>query len=187
MNEHEFTKGNNYLCPDDHLWHSRDDQSSEDEVNEFLGALIRLIKPEFVVETGCYLGDGTLAIARALKWNGRGTLISCDIDPTMVTSVIQRIKDESLEAIAQVVLCEGKELIKDCGARIDFAFIDSSPEGKIRGEEIKELLKHLRPGKLFALHDTAPQHPQIRAVANSIDLPKIYFNTPRGFNLFQNK
>jgi len=139
-----------------------------------------------VIETGCYLGDGTLAIARALRRNGRGTLISCDIDPTMVTSVIERVKNEGLEKIAQVVLCEGSELIKECGARIDFAFIDSSPEGKIRGEEIKELLKHLRPGKLFALHDTAPQHSQIRAVAESIKLPKIYFNTPRGLNLFQN-
>ena len=60
-NENNFTKGVNPLLGDkDKMWSARDVQSSEDEVNEFIGALMRLIKPGLVVETGCYLGDGTL-------------------------------------------------------------------------------------------------------------------------------
>jgi len=145
-----------------------------------------MIKPKNVVETGCYLGDGTIAIAKALKANGFGRIITCDTDPERVEFVRRRIKDEELDLFASVTCHTGKETIEAVGALIDFAFIDSSSEGSVRGDEVKELLKHLLPMKLFALHDTAPQHPQIRLVAESIKLPKIYFNTPRGLNLFQN-
>lgn len=184
MNEHDLTQGRNPLCPNDELWTTRDEQSSEDEVNEFLYALIRLIKPQFVVETGSYLGDGTIQIAKALKKNGRGRIMTCETIMDRCVAVQARIDQEGLGEIAQVVNTTGLELIKQCGSLIDFAFIDSSPEGKVRGAEIQELLKYLRPLKMFALHDTAPQHGQINAVAEAIKLPKVYFNTPRGLTLF---
>lgn len=184
MNEHELTRGVNPLCQNDELWSSRDEQGSEDEIAEFLYGLIRLIKPQFIVETGCYLGDGTIAMAKALKKNGVGTIITCDIDQKRVEYVDKRIQEEGLEQIAQVVLRDGLSLIQTCRSVIDFAFIDSSPEGKVRGAEIQELIKYLRPLKMFALHDTAPQHGQINAVANEIKLPKVYFNCPRGLTLF---
>jgi predicted O-methyltransferase YrrM len=183
--ENEFTRGINPLCPNDELWTARDEQGSEVEVSEFLYGLIRLIKPKFVVETGCYLGDATLAIARALKANGVGRLISCDTEKERVDEVNEKLTKEGLcPDIAAVVQCEGAALIKQIGAQIDFAFIDSSPEGKVRGEEIATLIPLLRPLKMFALHDTAPQHPQINAVANQVGLPKIYLNCPRGLTLF---
>lgn len=189
--ENEFTKGANPLCPDDHLWSTRDEQSSEDEVNGFLYSLIRLIKPKFVVETGCYLGDGTLEIARALKDNGRGRLISCDTVQERVDAANKRIADEGLDKgevpVAIVLRCKGIDLINQVGALIDFAFIDSSPAVKDRAEEIKALRGYLLPLKMFALHDTASQHEGIAELARSIDLPNVYFNTPRGLNLFTQK
>ena len=197
-NEHDFSNGVNPLCPNDELWTTRDEQSSEDEVNDFLYALIRLIKPKFVVETGAYLGDGTIKIAQALKENGAGRIISCETEKDRADYVNKRLIEAGLqdtsegkEPVAVVLHCTGLNLIKQCGAQIDFAFIDSSPEGKVRGEEIKELLKTLRPLKMFALHDTAPQHPQINgvsiSVANLVGLSHVYFNTPRGLTLFAKK
>ena len=183
--ESEFTQGVNPLCQNDELWTARDEQSSEDEVNDFLYALVRLIKPQFIVETGCYLGDGTIAMAKALQKNGVGGMITCDVIEERVNAVKTRILREGLEKVADVILMTGEELIRQVGSQIDFAFIDSSPLGKVRGAEIKELLKHLRPGKMFALHDTAPQHEQINAVADAIKLAKVYLNTPRGLTLFQ--
>ena len=183
--ENEYTGAINPLCPETELWTTRDEQSSEDETNEFLGALIRLIKPKFIVETGCYLGDGTLAMARALKWNGVGRILTCDTIQERVDEVNAKLQAEGLYPdIAAAIKCEGINLIKQCGAVIDFAFIDSSPDGKVRGAEIQELIKYLKPLKMFALHDTAPQHQTINAVANSVGLPKVYFNTPRGLTLF---
>jgi predicted O-methyltransferase YrrM len=197
-NEHDFSRGVNPLCPNDELWATRDEQSSEDEVNDFLYALIRLVKPQFVVETGCYLGDGTVKIAQALKENGRGRILTCDTEKERVDMVNNRLIElgyqdisEGKEPIAVALCCTGLNLIKQCGSMIDFAFIDSSPEGKIRGEEITELLKTLRPMKMFALHDTAPQHPQINGVSNSVanlvGLSHVFFNTPRGLTLFAKK
>jgi len=181
----------NPLCPDDGKWSARDEQSSEDEVNEFLGALVRLIKPKFVVETGCYLGDGTLAIANALRANGFGTILTCDIDPTRVAAVDRRIQEQGLENYATVILRNGKELIEACGSQIDFAFIDSSPLGQDRADEINALLPFLSRVQMFALHDTAPQHEQITAVAGYFasrpELSSVYFNTPRGLSLFMKK
>jgi predicted O-methyltransferase YrrM len=188
-NENNFTKGVNPLLGDkDKMWSARDVQSSEDEVNEFIGALMRLIKPGLVVETGCYLGDGTLEIARALKQNGNGRVISCDTIQERVDEVNKRLMDEGLfPEIGSVICCEGVNLIKSIGgSQIDFAFIDSGPGGKVRLEEINMLLETgLRQLKMFALHDTAPQHEQINAAAKTIQLPNVYFNTPRGLSLFQ--
>lgn len=185
MNEHLLTKGRNpYLGERDELWTSRDEQSCEDEMQDFIYGLIRLIKPQFVVETGAYLGDGTIAIGKALKQNGIGTIITCETEPDRVAYVDKRIKEEGLENIAQVVLRTGEELIEACGTAIDFAFIDSSPSGKVRGAEIKKLIPLLRSKCMFMLHDTAPQHEQINQVAREVGLPKVYFNTPRGLTLF---
>lgn len=43
--------------------------------------LVRILKPDVVVETGTDKGLGTLLIAHALKKNGKGKVYSLDIDP----------------------------------------------------------------------------------------------------------
>lgn len=190
QNSHEpkseslFTRGvNPFLGKKDKEWSTRDEQSAEDEVSEFLYGLIRLIKPSVVIETGCYEGDTTEAMAIALKDNNFGKLYACDIDSYRVKKVRDRISTLGLPA--QILCMTGRELILQMGSVPDFAFIDSSPDGKIRGEEINTLLPFLRPLSMFALHDTAPQHPTIASVAGMINLPKVYLNTPRGLTLFQ--
>jgi predicted O-methyltransferase YrrM len=185
MNEHELTNGRNpFLGDKDELWTARDEQSSEDEVAEFLFGLIRLIKPGFIIETGAYLGDATIAMAKALKKNDYGKIVACEILEERVKFVENRIKEEGLTEIAQVLQMEGLELAKQCKSMVEFAFIDSSPDGAVRGAEIMELLPALKSKTLIALHDTAPQHPTISKMANSLPLAKIYLNTPRGLTLF---
>ncbi len=44
-------------------------------------ALIRILSPEVVVETGTDKGLGTLIMARALQKNGKGKIITIDLDP----------------------------------------------------------------------------------------------------------
>jgi predicted O-methyltransferase YrrM len=187
-NEHEFTGGRNPLLGDkDELWSADSVDGSETEVNEFLYSLVRMIKPEFVVETGCYLGDGTVAIARAIRDNEIGRMLTCDIDKEKVNSVNLRLRSEGLIDFAEAVHMRGVDLIKQCnGMRIDFAFIDSGGEKGTREEEINELIPIIRPLTMFALHDTAPQHVGMRKVAESVKCPSVYFNTPRGLTLFQN-
>lgn len=186
MNENELTKGRNPLCQNDYLWSARDEQSSEDEVSEFLYGIVRLLKPLCIVETGCYLGDATIAIAKALKQNKYGKLYSCDIDMGLVIKVNDRLKDEGLIDYAEVRTESGNELIKRI-KDIDFAFIDSGGEKGVREQEVNELIPLLKSFKMFAMHDTAPHKKHISAVAENVNLPKVYFNTPRGLTLFMKK
>jgi len=183
--ESEFTQGANPLCPNDSYWSAVDEQGTEKEVSEFMYSLIRLIKPTFAVETGCYKGDATIAIAKAMEHNGLGQVFTCDIEPAMVELVNNRLKKLGLEKQGQAYECAGIDLIKKCGLAIDFAFIDSSPYGKEREAEIGVLIPLLKKYNMFLLHDTAPQHPQISQIPDTIHMPKVYFNTPRGLTLFQ--
>lgn len=41
-------------CPHPEYWHSPDSEATEVEVSEFIGSLVRLIQPEFVLEIGSY-------------------------------------------------------------------------------------------------------------------------------------
>ncbi len=186
QNEHNLTKGNNpLLLGKDSLWQARDEQGAEKETSEFIYGLIRLIKPAVVVETGSYLGDTTIAIAKALKENNHGHLYSCDIDGSYVKEVNEWLKREGLQDCAQVILIRGEELISQLGSQIEFAFIDSGGEKGVREGEIKALIPFMKPLQMFALHDTAPQHVGMNAVADAVKLPKVYFNCPRGLTLFQ--
>jgi len=185
--EDEFTKGRNKICPYDYLWHARDEQSSEKEVGEFMFGLIKLIKPAIVIETGCYNGDTTLEIGRALRENKFGKLISCDINQELVDLVNTRLRVLGLTDTARAVCMTGVELVKTFKDEIDFAFIDSGGGKGVREEEINELLKYIKPLKMFAMHDTAPHKGHISQVADGVDLPKVYFNCPRGLTLFMKK
>jgi len=179
--ESNFTKGRNPLCKNDYLWESRDEQSAEQEVSDFVYSLVRLIKPKFVLETGCYLGDTTYAIALALKDNKYGELRACDTFQGRVDIVNKRLKDNGLPG--KVLKIKGVDLIKQYKDRVDFAFIDSGDENE-REEEIGYLIPLLKRLNMFLMHDTAPQHSGYNMVADMVDLPKIYFNTPRGLTLF---
>ncbi len=177
MQESEFTKGNNPLLGDkDKLWSANSVDGAEKEVGEFIYGLIRLIKPKVVVETGCYMGDTTVMLEKAIKDNDYGELYVCDINDKCIEETKKRVN-------CSVEKKTGIELIRELGDRIEFAFIDSGYNS--REEEIAELIKHLDKGQMFVLHDTAPQHSRIRAMSERIGLRRVYFNTPRGLTLYE--
>ena len=48
------------------VWRSDDEMSAEEETRDFLYGLVRLIKPNYVLETGTYLGRTATAMAAAM-------------------------------------------------------------------------------------------------------------------------
>jgi predicted O-methyltransferase YrrM len=50
------------------------------EVLDFLYTLVRLTKPERVLETGTWLGRSATAIASALRANGIGYLVTIELN-----------------------------------------------------------------------------------------------------------
>lgn len=175
--ERDFTPAS-ALCPRVDLWRATDSLASEMEVSDFMYALIRLLKPGIVVETGCYTGVTTLRMARALKTNRHGRMATCDIKENLVAEMNQAARRRTLPL--EAFCMSGVELIGRFD-RIDLAFIDS---GGNREAEVGRAVRRMNRFGVVALHDTAPHHPESRIQA-SLDLPYLYMNTPRGLTLFQ--
>lgn len=177
--ESTFTKPN-ALCRRVHLWSAPDSMSSECEVTEFLYALVRLLKPTVVLETGCFLGVTSVAIGNALKSNRHGRLVTCDADGEMVAHVRQLARSSRLPI---QVLHAGSETVIRQIRTVDLAFIDS---GYDRAAEVTALVPRMARFGVIALHDTAPHQWDIsNEYFESLGLQCLYMNTPRGLTLFQ--
>ena len=84
MSVSAITEGANVREGEFHAW---DDMGVEAEVAEFLYALVRVLKPRVVVESGTGRGYASLALAAALAENGEGVLHT--LEP------IRRFQDEA--------------------------------------------------------------------------------------------
>lgn len=135
---------------DEHGWTVEDDASSEVELRVLLTALMYMLKPKIVVETGCFLGRATVALAIGLGRNDPpGQLVTCDVDADMVEATRERLERE-LGSVrhgdVEVLNCRGDKVPELPEA--DFIFCDS--DYRCRAREI-ELAK---PGAIVLVHDT---------------------------------
>ena len=67
-----FEKGKIKATNNKGTWTKKEDWSTEDEVYEFLYGIVRAVKPKKCLESGTFKGDGSIAIALALKENDNG-------------------------------------------------------------------------------------------------------------------
>jgi predicted O-methyltransferase YrrM len=175
-------------CPHPEYWHSPDSEATEVEVSEFIGSLVRMIQPDFVLETGTYMGHTTLEIARALYMNGHGRGISLEADGNLAAEAQRRLQNfMGSNNTVQVLNMNSMEY--NPIENIDFAFFDSWQEGRILEFEKFYNAGWLKKGAIVAFHDTAPHH-QVRKsiVEGGHDYFTIIdFHTPRGLVLGQVK
>jgi predicted O-methyltransferase YrrM len=156
--------------------------SSECEVTDFLYALVKLLKPRIVLETGCFLGATSVAIGRALESNRYGRLVTCDVDPGLVDHVTELAS--RLRLPIDVFHNDSIKLMRRLQA-IDLAFVDS---GQDRAPEVTALIPKMTRFGIIALHDTAPHQRQAEhEYFESKGLKYMYMNTPRGLTLFQRR
>src|SRR5271169_5705555 len=91
LSEALFTpSGTNPDCPNTNWWTAADVDSTEAEVSELVAAFVRAIQPELVLETGCWHGFTTAAIAQALARNGHGRLVSVELHEEVAAIARQR-------------------------------------------------------------------------------------------------
>jgi predicted O-methyltransferase YrrM len=177
--ESAFTQPTSF-CSRVELWSAPDAMSSECEVTDFIYALVRLLKPEVVLETGCFLGVTSVAIGRALATNGFGRLVTCDLEADFVAGL--RTKASSLHLPIECIHAESTEVIAGLTS-VDIAFVDS---GYDRAAEVTALIPKMSRFGIIALHDTAPHQWQVEdEYFESQGLRCLYMNTPRGLSLFQ--
>lgn len=173
-------------CPNPGRWRCYDGEATEVEVLELLYALVLALKPNVILETGCYRGFGTEQLAWACSDNGFGHVWSCDLDEQRVTETRQRLAPFASYATVQQMT--GVELIRSLPV-IDFAFLDSGMT--VRVQEAEALLPRLSPGGLVVVHDTSVLHAELHngprigldELARKYDLRLIHCNTPRGVSL----
>lgn len=135
-------------------WAYRGDMSTEDEVLQLIASLIRVSKPEVVVETGTYHGHGTQMIAHALDMNEKGHLWTVEQDevffPYREHPRVTYVQADSLEW-AEHPMAGQDRWGED--ALIDFAFVDCG-EPEHRTQVFSALLPHMNDDGLIVVHDT---------------------------------
>jgi hypothetical protein len=173
--ELNFTKPS-FACQHPEWWTAPDATSTECEVLFFLYALVVVLQPEFIVETGSYHGYGTMAMASALHRNGHGKMVSLEID-----SEAAKIARERCTGLPVSILTLSS-LDYTPPEDIDFVWFDSLAD--LRPKEFLRFYPHLK--SVVAFHDTGPQHtlrPHLDELMASGYIRPVYLPTPRGLCL----
>ena len=158
-------------CPRPHLWRAHDAMATEVEVLVLVGAFVRALQPEVVVETGTHRGFGAEAIGQALALNGHGHLFTLEIDADLHAEASERTAGLPVTCL----LMPAQTFTPP--APIDFAFFDSDPDE--RADEYRRFRDHMHGRTVVGFHDTAPHH-GIRGHLDALDLHLLDLPTPRG-------
>ena len=157
-----------------------DGWTAELETIEFLYALIRLVKPRFVLETGTWHGMAALAMGRGLRDNGRGVLVSIEIDRESHAVAERRIRNSGLENHVQLLCRSSLDFVPN--QAIDLVLFDS--ELSLRASEFTHYQPYLASGALVLFHDTSSSHKVVAAAVNELladgILEGFLLPTPRG-------
>ncbi len=174
-------------CPEPKLWSMYDSMAAEKEVLDLLYAIVRALKPKLAVETGTFSGLSSTYIARAMQENGRGRLITCEMDPLVCESARKRFRDEHLDAIIDCRLCSSFNLAVD--EQIDFFYSDS--DVNIREQEVRNFLSKLNPFGLILMHDASSHFKVVREGALRLEkeglISVVFVSTPRGLVIAQKR
>ena len=178
------------------------DAGIECETGEFLYSLIRLTKPERVLETGTHQGIGASYMGKALKDNGFGVLDTYEFLQPHFEVADKRIRDLELEGYVRVHL-QDVGLLQTFEPNLDLILLDTEPQ--TRFAELVKFEKFLNPGGFIFIHDLHrgmsqgninPDWPNIKSWPFG-DIPSIikewvkkdklrpfHFSTPRGLTGF---
>lgn len=142
-----------------HVW---DDMAVEAEVAEFLYGLMRMLKPEVVVESGTGRGYAAFALATALHDNGHGHLTTFEPSEQLAAEAAARLT--GLPATVQAgYACDAWE------GDADLVFVDSW------GAERPRDLAHWLPLQMpIVVHD-AWEHARLLEGRGGV-----FLDTPRG-------
>jgi predicted O-methyltransferase YrrM len=174
-------------CPHPQRWSMYDGMTAEVEVLEFLRCLVTTLKPELVVETGSFSGISTLWIAEGLKQNGRGKVITCEIDPLVYSNAKQRIEASDL---AQWIECRNESSLEmNVDGTIDLFFSDS--EMSIREQEVRRFLPQINSYGIILVHDASSHLHKVREFILKLEaeglVSAVLLPTPRGLAVAQKR
>ncbi len=87
-------------------------------------SLVSAKKPDLVVECGTAIGYSGLWIARALKTNGKGRLITIEIDEDRARIARDCFRKAGLSEFIESRVGDAREVIREVRGPVDFLFLD---------------------------------------------------------------
>jgi predicted O-methyltransferase YrrM len=174
-------------CPHPERWTMQDSMSAELEILDFLKQLVLTLKPGLIVETGTFVGASAIRMAEAVKENGFGKIITCELDPLVYAKAKERI---AASGLGQYVDSRNESsLAMTINGTIDLFFSDSHLP--IREEEIRKFLPQISPNGLILMHDTSSHYKIAREAAFRLEreglLSVVLLPTPRGMMIAQKR
>lgn len=162
---------------DQHGWTIIDETAAELEMQELLFSLVKMLRPELVVETGCYIGLTTRSLGLACFQAHKGRVVSCDTNLEYVERA-QKVCQDLPVQIRHVSSLDLPEL-----SEADFIFSDS--DYKFRGGEIQRA----KSGAVIVVHDTRVSYdPMIPALDSLVRAEGgVTFDTYRGFGILRKR
>lgn len=137
---------------------SFNDAGVETETGEFLYAMVRLLKPERVLETGTHWGVGAAYMGQALKDNNSGVLDTIEFLPEIYQRAVARMEALGLH---QHVHCHFGDVAKfdpyhnahGPTDQIPYKLILLDTEPQTRFAELIKFEQYLEPGGYVFIHD----------------------------------
>jgi predicted O-methyltransferase YrrM len=174
-------------CPNPELWSMLDSQTTEVEVLDFLKTIVTTIKPRLVVETGTFLGHGTVKLAEGVKENGFGRVITVEFDPEIRSRALRRFDASGLSPWIESRLESSLDTVID--GEIDLLYSDSHLAN--REAEIRRLLPQLNPRGLLIIHDASSHFKIVREAVLRLEaeglISAVLLSTPRGVVVAQRR
>ncbi|AXC14010.1 O-methyltransferase [Acidisarcina polymorpha] len=174
-------------CPQPELWKMLDSQTTEVEVLELLKTLVTTLKPKLVVETGTFLGHGTVKLAEGVKENGFGKVITVEFDASIHARAVKRFEDSGLAPWIESRLESSLETVID--GSIDLLYSDSHLAN--REAEIQRLLPQLDPRGVLVIHDASSHFKLVPEAALRMEaeglISAVLLSTPRGVVIAQRR
>lgn len=160
---------------------SRRDAITQEE-GDLLYALVRMRKPERVVETGTGYGTAAKRIAEALVKNRKGVLFTCEQKPAIAAEAKAVLHNMPVV----IEISTGMELLSGISSA-DFMFIDSG-DPKERMRELEYVLKRdlVTPCGTLVLHDAVNHdYRQLVKRVRAAGWPGLTFQAVAGIAVFQ--
>ena len=168
-------------CSSPQLYSMNSRVGSELEVINFLKAITIVLKPNMILETGTYDGNGTISFAEGVFMNGFGKVISIERDKNLAVKARKCLKEYPVEII------NTDSLSYTPTEPIDILFLDS--KRTIRKDEFLRFKPFLHDKSLIIWHDSSYRE-RNHAVFDAVNelyeakiIDRILLPTPRGITL----
>ena len=170
----------------------------ECETGEFLYGLLRLIKPENVLETGTHFGVGASYMGLALKDNHGGLLDTYEFLPEIFQVALQRFKVLELTEHVRAHLQD----VATVNPSYPYQVVLLDTEPNLRFNELLKFYPHVSEGGFIFIHDLhrhmhqipneehgfawpyGPIPAEMKDLVISGKLRPFHFSTPRGLTGF---